>query len=76
MEVLELILEALSWQSPCGRQLQAELPGFGGNGLLSAGVSSGKMARVESQGRVTTCHQVLKILSSKMLSAQYLWLSV
>lgn len=47
LEVLELFLRALSQQSPCGRQSQAWLPGFGGNGLLNASVSSGKKARVE-----------------------------
>lgn len=50
--------------------------GFGGNGPLSADVSSGKMTRVEPQGGVTTWHWGLKTLPGKMLSAQHLWLSV
>lgn len=65
--VLEVVLESLSWQSPCGRQFQAELPRFEGNGWLSAGQSSGEMPAVEPLGGVTACHQGLKILSSKML---------
>jgi len=36
LEVLELFLEALSQQSPHGRQSQAELSVLGANGLLSA----------------------------------------
>lgn len=76
MDVLELSLEAVSQQSPHGRQSQPGLPGIRENGSLSAGVTSGKMARADPQGRVTT--QGLKRLSRyvwKDALCRHLWLS-